>query len=56
LANTKWKVPSIEQFLVTKSGKEFEELKVVKAGEETMDELDFKRIPNHVFTHAFISM
>jgi hypothetical protein len=53
LANNKWKLPSIEQFMEAKSGKEFKELKA-KLGEETTDELDFKLIPNHVFTHAFV--
>jgi hypothetical protein len=51
-SNTRWTPPSIDQFLQITSGKEFEELKS-KPGDD-LPMVDFRKLPNHLLTHAFV--
>jgi hypothetical protein len=49
----KWTAPSLDQFLALTSETEFEELKAER-GTEITEDMDFSRIPCHLFIHPFI--
>ena len=54
-ATARWKVPSFTQFLETGTKKEFLGLKAVKDDDETEEiEIDFSKLPNHMFGHPAI--
>jgi hypothetical protein len=53
--NTKWRIPSLRQFLEVENEEEFGNLKANESTEEAEKKTpDFFKMPNHVFCHHFV--